>query len=174
MARIDPRQFRGDELPEVRKSNAADVRRCRIDSPVGALTLIASGGALTDIRWGGSGTDRDPVLDLAAREIADYFSRALIEFTVPLEPGGSPFQRRFHAALQAIPFGETKTYGELAAELGVSAQAIGQACGGNPIPIIIPCHRVLAVDGIGGYSGGGGIEAKVELLKLEGAASLLL
>ncbi len=86
----------------------------------------------------------------------------------------SEFQGRVCDAISAIPFGETRTYGDLAGELGYSPQAIGQGCGGNPIPLLIPCHRVLAADGLGGFSGTFGIETKVTLLKHEGAASLLI
>ncbi|MCB1350992.1 MAG: MGMT family protein, partial [Maritimibacter sp.] len=68
----------------------------------------------------------------------------------------------------------TRTYGEIAADLGASAQAVGNACGANPIPILIPCHRVLGATGLGGYSGAGGIETKVALLRLEGAGGLLI
>jgi methylated-DNA-[protein]-cysteine S-methyltransferase len=93
---------------------------------------------------------------------------------VPLAPEGSEFQLKFWRALCAIPFGETRTYSDLAADLGVPAQAIGQTCGSNPIPILIPCHRVLAANSLGGFSGAGGVEAKVALLKLEGAASFLI
>ena len=105
---------------------------------------------------------------------AAYFAGRLRRFATPVAPRGSAFQQKFYQALCAIPYGETRTYGDLATELGVSAQAIGQACGANPIAIIIPCHRVLAANGLGGYSGAGGIEAKVALLKLEGAAGLLI
>ena len=76
--------------------------------------------------------------------------------------------------MQSIPFGETLTYGEIAKRLGVPAQAVGQACGGNPIPVIIPCHRVLGATSLGGYSGEGGVETKVWLLRHEGAAGLLI
>jgi len=132
-------------------------------------------GAITRLIWGRPGTLQDGPLHTQLRnEISAYFAGDLMEFTVPLAPRGSTFQQEFYAALCAIPYGETRTYGDLAADLGVSAQAIGQACGANPIAILIPCHRVLAATGLGGYSGDGGIEAKVALLKLEGAAGLLL
>jgi methylated-DNA-[protein]-cysteine S-methyltransferase len=144
-------------------------------SPVGALGADAVDGAVSRLVWGRNGTLTTGALaDQLAAELTAYFAGDLTEFTVPLRPGGSPFQRDFYAALCAIPFGQTRTYGELARDLGVSAQAIGQACGANPIAILIPCHRVLAADGLGGYSGAGGIEAKVALLRLEGAASLLI
>jgi len=87
---------------------------------------------------------------------------------------GSDFQRAVCDAMRAIPFGETRTYGEIARALGVPAQAVGQACGANPIPVIIPCHRVLGAASLGGFSGSGGIETKVALLRHEGAAGLLL
>ena len=146
-----------------------------VDSPVGPLGADASGGAVTALVWGRAGTLTDGQLsDQLSDEIARYFAGNLTQFTVPLAPRGSEFQQRFYQALSAIPYGETRTYGDLAKALAVTPQAIGQACGANPIPILIPCHRVLAADGLGGYSGAGGIEAKVTLLRLEGAAGLLI
>ncbi len=144
-------------------------------SPVGPLGADAVDGAITRLLWGRDGTLTDgPLHQQMAEELAAYFAGQLRQFQIPVAPKGSAFQQRFYAALCAIPYGETRTYGDLAKELGVSAQAIGQACGANPIAIIIPCHRVLAADGLGGYSGAGGIEAKVALLRLEGAAGLLI
>jgi methylated-DNA-[protein]-cysteine S-methyltransferase len=144
-------------------------------SPVGPIGVHADGKAITELVWGMGGTLLDgPLHKQISDEMAAYFSGELTAFTTPVAPKGSVFQQKFYAALCAIPYGETRTYGDLAKELGVSAQAIGQACGANPIAIIIPCHRVLAADGLGGYSGRGGIEAKVALLKLEGAAGLLI
>jgi len=145
-------------------------------SPVGPLTVWARDGAVTRVDW----EDRpdaprgEQVLEAARDQLRAYFDGRRTAFDVPMAPRGSGFQQEFYAALCAIPFGETRTYGDLAGDLGVSAQAIGQACGANPIPILIPCHRVLAASGLGGYSGKGGVEAKVALLKLEGAASLLI
>ena len=146
-----------------------------VDSPVGRLTLTETDGAITALEW--RDEDAPPASDLlkrAAGELAAYFAGDLRHFTLPLAPRGSEFQQGFYRALCAIPYGETRTYGDLAAELGVSAQAIGQACGANPIPILIPCHRVLSSTGLGGFSGAGGVETKVALLRLEGAASLLI
>lgn len=145
------------------------------DSPVGPLSADAKDGAITRLIWGPGGTLTDgPLLDHAKAELTAYFAGDLQAFTLPLAPRGSDFQQGFYAALCAIPFGETRTYGDLAGDLNVSAQAIGQACGANPIAILIPCHRVLAATSLGGYSGAGGIEAKVTLLRLEGAGSLLI
>lgn len=143
-------------------------------SPLGPLGFDGE-EAITRLHWGHAGTGQPgPLADQFAAEIAAYFAGDLRDFTLPLAPQVSAFQARFLGALQAIPYGETRTYGDLAKDLGVSPQAIGQACGANPIAIVIPCHRVLAADGLGGYSGAGGIEAKVRLLRLEGAAGLLL
>ena len=149
--------------------------RAEVDSPVGTLILSAADGAITALGWGRAPTSETaPILEQARAELAAYFAGDLTVFTVPLAPGGSAFQQAFYTALCAIPYGETRSYGDLATDLGVSAQAIGQACGANPIPIFIPCHRVLGADGLGGYSGAGGVETKVALLKLEGAASHLI
>lgn len=144
-------------------------------SPVGPLGANAASGAITELVWGKSGNlTEGPLHQQVADEMAAYFAGRLERFQTPVAPKGSAFQQDFYAALCAIPYGQTRTYGDLEQELGVSAQAIGQACGANPIAIIIPCHRVLAANGLGGYSGMGGIEAKVALLKLEGAAGLLI
>ena len=130
---------------------------------------------MTRLLWGQSGNLRDgPLHRQLCAEMTAYFAQERTGFSVPLAPSGSTFQRAFYAALLAIPYGQTRTYGDLAADLNVSAQAIGQACGANPIAILIPCHRVLAANGLGGFSGAGGVEAKVTLLRLEGAASLLI
>ena len=144
-------------------------------SPVGPLGADGADGAITALVWGRAGTlTGGELFDQLSDELAAYFVGSTTDFTVPLAPRGSDFQLRFYQALCAIPYGETRTYGDLAKSLGVTAQAIGQACGSNPIPILIPCHRVLAANGLGGYSGAGGIEAKVALLRLEGAAGLLI
>jgi methylated-DNA-[protein]-cysteine S-methyltransferase len=144
-------------------------------SPVGAIGLDASDGAITRLLWGQAGTlTQGALFDQANAEITAYFAGDLTAFSLPLAPRGTPFQQSFYAALCAIPFGETLTYGDLAKTLNVSAQAIGQACGANPIAILIPCHRVLGAQSLGGFSGEGGVDAKVALLRLEGAAGLLI
>jgi len=146
-----------------------------IDSPVGQLGFDTEAGAITALHWGQAGTLAPCALaDQLRAEMDAYFAGNLTAFSVPLAPRGSDFQQRFYAALCAIPYGETRTYGDLAQELSVSAQAIGQACGANPIAILIPCHRVLGANSLGGFSGAGGVEAKVALLRLEGAAGLLI
>ena len=145
------------------------------NSPVGALGANGVDDAVTDLLWGQAGNLIAGALHRQVQDELDaYFWGKLRQFQIPVAPRGNTFQQRFYAALFAIPYGETRTYGDLAKELGVSAQAIGQACGANPIAIIIPCHRVIGANGLGGYSGAGGIEAKVTLLRLEGAAGLLI
>ena len=144
------------------------------NSPLGPITLVEENGAITALEWDGDERDTTPLLKRAHTELAEYFAGTRTEFDVPLAPKGSPTLQRFLTALRAIPFGETKTYGEIAKETGLSAQAAGQACGANPIAIFIPCHRVLGTGHLGGFSAKGGIEAKVMLLKLEGSASLLI
>ena len=146
-----------------------------VETPVGWLTLTEEDGAITAVNWrAGAGAAETPVLRQAVAEIDAYFARDLTEFTVPLAPKGSAFQIAVCDAISAIPFGYTRTYGEIAKDLDQSAQSVGQACGGNPIPILIPCHRVMGAKGLTGFSGAGGVETKVALLRHEGAASLLI
>ncbi|OWU83926.1 cysteine methyltransferase [Oceanicola sp. 22II-s10i] len=146
-----------------------------VETPVGPLALREEGGAITRVSWrlepaqGGSA-----VLDEAVAQIGAYFAGARQRFDLPLEVRGGDLQKAVCAEMLAIPFGETTTYGAIAKRLGAPAQAIGQACGGNPIPVIIPCHRVLGASGLGGFSGEGGVETKVALLRHEGAAGLLI
>lgn len=144
-----------------------------LDSPVGRLTLREADGRITHLVWGGDARDATPLLDAAARQLAEYFagSRRSFELSVAFRPG---LQGDVMRAMCAIPFGETRSYGDLAQALGAAPQAIGRACGANPIPIIVPCHRVLGATGLGGFSAPGGVETKIALLKHEGAASLLI
>ena len=144
-----------------------------LPSPFGPLTITEQGGVLTELHWQGGGSNRTAVLDEAVAQLTQYFAGQRQGFDLPLATG-TGFQARFLQALIAIPYGETREYGQLAKALGVPPQAIGQACGANCLPILIPCHRVLAANGLGGYSGPGGVETKVALLRHEGAGSLLL
>jgi methylated-DNA-[protein]-cysteine S-methyltransferase len=139
-----------------------------IDSPVGRLTVFATEGAIVSIAWADDPqSEPTAVLVEACRQLEAYFERRLTDFDLPLMPAGSPFQRRVWAAMQQIPHGQTRSYGELAMEVGSAPRAIGGACGRNPIPIVIPCHRVLGRNGLGGYSGGAGLATKRRLLELE-------
>ena len=146
-----------------------------LTTPVGEIVVVEEDGHIVRVRWSTeSRQDETPLLRNVSEQIAAYFRNDLTAFDLPLRPGGSEFQRDVCDAMLAIPFGETRTYGELAEGLGVFAQAVGQACGHNPIPIIIPCHRVLGANGLGGFSGGEGIETKMQLLRHEGAFPYLL
>jgi len=117
----------------------------------------------------GKRDDDHPVLVDAARQLAAYFARELKEFDLPLDPSGTDFQLQVWEQLRTIEYGETASYGEIAARLGMTghgARAVGLANGRNPIPIVVPCHRVVGADGsMTGY--GGGIERKQYLLELE-------
>lgn len=144
-----------------------------IKSLVGDLTLFEDGGNIIALDWGqGFDTPRNgtnPILNQAAQALHDYFTSGVDDFnTLPLDPGGTDFQCRVWAEMQKIEPGRVKTYGEIAKSLNSSAQAVGNACGANPIPILIPCHRVVAQNSLGGYSGDGGLDTKTQLLRLEG------
>jgi methylated-DNA-[protein]-cysteine S-methyltransferase len=139
-----------------------------LDSPVGQLAVAEQDGAIVAIGWAGaSGDQSTPLLDETRRQLLAYFAGRLWRFDLPLAPPGTAFERRVWAAMREIPYGETRRYGELALELGSAPRAIGSACGRNPIAIVIPCHRVVAQGGIGGYSGGAGLATKRTLLAIE-------
>ena len=141
-----------------------------VPSPVGTLTIDEVDEKIVAIRWAdGPLGNGSPLLAEAARQLAAYFESRLSRFDLPLMPEGSPFETRVWAAMQRIPYGETRCYGDLAGAVGSAPRAVGRACGRNPIPIVIPCHRVLAKGGLGGYSGAGGLATKRHLLTLEGA-----
>lgn len=144
-----------------------------LDSPLGPLTVTETDGALTALDWRRMPrVDESPLLAEAARQLCAYFAGALRAFDLPLAPQGTPHQRAIWRTMQTIPFGATMTYGEVATAVGSAPRAVGTACGRNPLPIIIPCHRVLAAGGrLGGYSGTGGLATKRFLLALEGAST---
>jgi methylated-DNA-[protein]-cysteine S-methyltransferase len=170
-----------------------------IDSPVGRLRLVADDGSLVALDFlgpmpdgpgeaasvrlhrdrgadpppeGSRRDDDDRVLAAAAVQLAAYFAGELEQFDLPLAPRGTAFQQLVWAELRRIPYGTTASYGEIAARLGLSghgARAVGVANGRNPIPVVVPCHRVVGASGaLTGY--GGGMERKRVLLDLEGSA----
>lgn len=154
-----------------------------IPSPVGQLKLVASDDGLAAILWENDDPARvrlgemveqpgHPVLIDTARQLTAYFARTLTGFTVPLDPAGTAFQKSVWAALLTIPFGETRSYGEIAVQIGrpTAARAVGAANGKNPISIIAPCHRVIGSTGaLTGFAGG--LAAKEWLLDLERRAA---
>ena len=141
-------------------------------SPVGPLTLLGTEEALTRIIFADTWWDAEgpvPVLEQAANELEEYFAGKRQTFTLPLDPEGTAFQRQVWEELRKIPYGQTASYGEIAARIGKpgAAVAVGQANSKNPIPIIIPCHRIIGTNGkLVGYTGG--IHIKKALLAVEG------
>lgn len=140
------------------------------NSPIGPLTIHEHDGAIVAVDWGWPPeSEETPLLIKARDQLEEYFDGTRQAFDLPLTPFGTAFQMKVWAALAAVPFGSVTTYGQLAAELGTAPRALGGACGRNPIPVLIPCHRVLGSDNrLGGYSGMDGIDTKRFLLKLEG------
>jgi methylated-DNA-[protein]-cysteine S-methyltransferase len=150
-----------------------------IDSPIGDLRIVERGGAITAIEFSpfhdhdgrprGDRDDAHPVLVETVRQLRAYFDRDLKEFDLPLDPVGSAFQKAVWGQLLKIGYGDTASYGEVAKRLGrtnTASRAVGLANGSNPIPIVIPCHRVIGVNGtLTGYAGG--VERKQTLLELE-------
>ncbi len=150
-----------------------------MDSPVGELRIVEQDGAITAIEFSpfreadgrprGARDDAHPVLVEATRQLAAYFDRDLKEFDLPLAPRGTTWQQSVWEQLVAIGYGETASYGQIAARLGKSnaaSRAVGLANGRNPIPIVIPCHRVIGANGtLTGYAGG--LERKQTLLGIE-------
>lgn len=142
-------------------------------TPIGDLTVTEENGVIVAVDWGRGPPEyqrRTALLERAKQQLDAYFDGDRHDFDLPLAPAGTDLQQRVWQAMRAIPCGQVRTYGALAATLQSSARAVGVACGANPIPVIIPCHRVVAADGrLGGYSGDGGPKTKLALLRLEGA-----
>lgn len=143
----------------------------RLNSPLGPLTVFEAAGAVVALEWGRAAEGAETLLLTEARQQLDaYFDGRLTRFDLPLRPAGTAFQKSVWALMVEIPFGAVRAYGDLAGDLGSAPRAVGGACGRNPIPIVIPCHRVVgAGGGLGGYSGPGGVDTKAALLRLEGA-----
>ena len=150
-----------------------------MDSPIGELRLVEQAGAITAIEFSpfrdpdgrvrGNRDDAHPLLVETKRQLTAYFARDLKEFDLPLTPAGTDFQKRVWDQLVGIAYGQTASYGQIAAQLGktnAASRAVGLANGSNPIPIVIPCHRVIGANGtLTGYAGG--VARKQTLLELE-------
>lgn len=148
----------------------------QIDSPIGVLTLVASDVGLRKILWDDQADeagdarpdDAHPVLAAAAGQLAEYFAGDRTEFDVPLDLVGTEFQREAWLALASVPYGETTSYGEQAERIGRkgASRAVGAANGKNPVPIVLPCHRIIGANGaLTGFAGG--LDIKQRLLALE-------
>ncbi len=155
-----------------------NLRHAIFDSPLGAISVVAGDGGLEHIHFDagdspfapppGARAGRNAHLDAAERELAEYFAGTRRKFDVPLAAAGTAFQRRVWRALLDIPYGSTDSYGAIAQRIGRprASRAVGAANGRNPLPIIVPCHRVIAASGsLGGYTGG--VWLKRALLDLE-------
>ena len=163
-----------------RISSTADPRSLRrVDSPIGRIELVGDGAAVTSLSTERAGhlplealpEHSDSVLDRAATQLGEYFSGARQTFDVPVALAGTEFQKAVWAQLDELPFGAVISYGEIGLATGrpTAGRAVGGAIGANPVPIIVPCHRVLASNHrITGYSGGNGIPTKAWLLDHEG------
>ncbi len=144
-----------------------------VDTPIGTLGLVATEAGLSRVRWSAEGLPEASctALDDAAAQFEAYFAGELTAFDLPLDIGGTDFQCRCWLALATIPYGQTVSYGEQARRIGLgpdSARAVGAANGQNPLPVVLPCHRVIGADGsLTGF--GGGLPLKRFLLEHEGA-----
>ena len=144
-----------------------------LETPIGTLGLVGSDAGISSVRWSAKGLADEScaVLDDAAAQLDAYFAGELIEFYLPLDLDGTEFQRQCWLALATIPYGQTVSYGEQARRLGLgpdAARAVGAANGQNPLPLVLPCHRVIGADGsLIGF--GGGLHLKRFLLEHEGA-----
>jgi methylated-DNA-[protein]-cysteine S-methyltransferase len=154
------------------------VRIQRVESPVGTLTLVGGDAGLRAVLFGRDGVPDGavegphPVLEATARQLREWFAGERTAFDLPLSEQGTEFERAVWAKLREIPYGETRTYGDIARELGSVPRAVGRANGRNQISIIVPCHRVIGADGsLTGYAGG--LDVKRALLEHEqGVGSL--
>lgn len=130
--------------------------QARFPAPFGVLGIRCEADVLTGINFLAPGTPLQapvsPFAQLVCKQLAAYFADPDFQFTLSLKLGGTPHQRKVWRAMRAIPRGQTQQYGELAREVASSPRAVGQACGANPIPIVIPCHRVVSKTGMGGFA----------------------
>ena len=145
--------------------------RAGVLGPFGPLTVLQEGERLIGLEWQAGPLPSTPLLEEACRQLQAYFDRRLTRFDLPFD-WGEGLNAAVRHAMAAIPFGETRTYGQIARQVGAAPQAVGQACGANPLPILIPCHRVTGTDCFGGFSAPGGVETKAALLRHEGALLL--
>ncbi|WP_433388874.1 methylated-DNA--[protein]-cysteine S-methyltransferase [Micromonospora sp. KLBMP9576] len=149
-----------------------------LDSPIGEFSVATDGHHVCRAQFGrAGGAVEEPGDEVARRAVAElraYFAGELTDFTVPLAaPGGSDFERGVWREMTGVPYGETLTYGEVARRLGDrgAARAVGVACNRNPVPVLVPCHRIVGAGGkLVGF--GGGLDRKVTLLELEAGVAL--
>jgi methylated-DNA-[protein]-cysteine S-methyltransferase len=139
-------------------------------SPLGPLTLFAEVNGIVALKFGNIPEEKSsPILQEAISQLVAYFKGDLKHFDLPLRATGTDFQKAVWDLIVEIPYGSTRSYGDLSRDLESAPRAVGGACGKNPIPIIVPCHRIRAANyKVGGFSGGDGADTKVSLLRIEG------
>ncbi|MEM8916670.1 MAG: methylated-DNA--[protein]-cysteine S-methyltransferase [Pseudomonadota bacterium] len=150
-----------------------------VESPTGLLAMTATETAVTSLTWLGEGEEVEArpnaLLERAAEQLDRYFETGEGAFDLPITLAGSAFQQRGWKAMAEIPLGKTESYGTLASRIGSGPRAVGMLCATNPLPIIVPCHRVVAAGGkLGGFSGGKGLPTKEWLLRHEGVLEAML
>lgn len=146
--------------------------RAGITGLFGPVSLVERDGLLVGLEWRlPEVSARSALLDEGLAQLEAYFAGRLQRFDLPVD-WGTGLNAAVRRAMAEIPWGETRTYGQIARAVGAPAQAVGQACGANPLPIIIPCHRVMGTNWFGGFSAPGGVETKAALLRHEGALLL--
>ena len=146
--------------------------RAGIVGPFGPVALVEREGLLVGLEWRlPEVSGESALLAEGLAQLAAYFDRRLTRFELALD-WGTGLNAAVRRAMADIPYGETRTYGQIAKAVGAPAQAVGQACGANPLPILIPCHRVTGTNWFGGFSAPGGVETKAALLQHEGALLL--
>lgn len=146
--------------------------RAGIVGPFGPVALVEREGLLVGLEWRlPEVSGESALLAEGLAQLAAYFDRRLTRFELALD-WGTGLNAAVRRAMADIPYGETRTYGQIAKAVGAPAQAVGQACGANPLPILIPCHRVTGTNWFGGFSAPGGVETKAALLRHEGALLL--
>lgn len=146
--------------------------RAGIMGPFGPVTLVERDGLLVGVEWRvPEVAGQSALLDEGLRQLAAYFDGRLRQFDLVMD-WGTGLNAAVRRAMAAIPYGETRTYGDIAKAVGAPAQVVGQACGANRLPILIPCHRVTGTGWFGGFSAPGGVETKAALLRHEGALLL--
>jgi len=147
-----------------------------LQSPLGPMTLTEIDGSVTSLEWQWSKVQEETsLLALARDQLAGYFSGKLTDFSLPLAPLGTPFQHKVWRSMSNIPYGEVRSYGQIAKTLMTGPRAVGTACARNPLPVLVPCHRVVGANGaLTGYTGADGLASKGFLLDLEGSGDTLI
>lgn len=142
-----------------------------LHSPIGDLTIFEHENIIVALEWGwGANQISTPFLENAKTELHEYFSGTRKEFSMKTTSADNDLIDKIYEIMKKIPYGETMTYGEIAKKVKTGPRIVGSICGKNPIPIIVPCHRVMGANGkLTGYSGDGGLDTKIALLTLEGS-----